>query len=91
MYNWNTDLSKFKSAEAKKIWQLIQMLEYGTRGEKISRIELIQYWPQIKDHLDPAVKRLIEYVIWGKLSLLPTSNSFWIDSSQLQKLQMPST
>jgi hypothetical protein len=90
MYNWNTDTTKFKTVTDKKVWELIQLIEYGTQGQKIKRKDLIKYGPRIKNHVEPAVKRLLEYVLWGKLSSLPNNNFFWDVSSPLQKLPITS-
>src|SRR5260221_83779 len=71
MYNWSTDTSKFKSKTDEKVWGIIQLLDYGVQDEKISKKDIIRFWPRIKDHIAPDVKRLLEYVIWNKVSSLP--------------------
>lgn len=77
MKNWNTDVGAFKSAKEKKIWQLVQMIEYGADGEKISSLELKNFWPQIKHQIDPINRRLYEFWLWGKISLPTTKKSWW--------------
>ena len=86
MYNWSTDTTKFKTKKDKKVWELIQKLDYGAHGEKISKKEIARFWPQIKNHIAPDVKRLLEYVLWQKVSSLPINNSFWLPSSKMKKL-----
>lgn len=78
MYNWNTDLKKLKKNPPRyTLWKLEQMINYGLDGEKLNREEVEKKWDNIKDHLDPYKKRAIEYLLWGKLYLLPNNLSFW--------------
>lgn len=37
MYNWNTDTTQFKNARRRKIWTLIQQLDYGSNEDVISK------------------------------------------------------
>src|SRR5258708_7747875 len=63
MYNWNTDTTKFPTAEAKKIWEITQRLDYGVHGQKIQQSEIMKYLQKIKNQIDPAMKRLLEYTL----------------------------
>ena len=85
MINWSTDEKKFKKEdpEGYKLWRITQLNNYGLDGEKLDRDEVKKAWPKIKDKLDPYAKRLIEYLIWGKLYLLPNNLTFW-NVSQLK-------
>ncbi len=79
MINWSTDEVKFKKANPKeyRLWRLVQLINYGLDGEKLSKSQLKKSWPLIKDKLDPYKKRAIEYLLWGKQYLLPSNLSFW--------------
>ncbi len=66
MYNWSVDTKKFKSKEAKTIWELEQMINFGLGGSKIDRKSLKKYWHKL--HLDPDRKRFLEYILWNKKS-----------------------
>jgi len=80
MFNWSTDEKTFKKKHPKeyRLWRLTQLINYGLEdGEKLDREEVQKAWPKIKDDLDPYKKRAMEYLLWGKLSLLPNNLSFW--------------
>lgn len=79
MYNWSVDEKKFKKNNPKKykLWKLIQTINYGLDGCKLSRTQLEKLWPSIKNKIDPYKKRALEYLLWGKQSLLPNNLSFW--------------
>lgn len=77
MHNWNTDVTKFKTPKAKKVWQLVQKIDYGLDGEPLSKKEVLTYWDDIKDQIDPEMRRLLEFYLWGKAYSLPTKNEFW--------------
>jgi hypothetical protein len=77
MKNWNTDVSKFNNPEDRKIWELIQKIEYGLDGQPLSKKEVLQYWDAIKTKIAPENKRLLEFFLWGKQYSLPTNNYFW--------------
>lgn len=79
MYNWSVDERKFKKEHPKeyKLWRLVQLINYGLDGEKLDREEVKAAWPEIKDQLDPYKARAIEYLLWGKLYLLPNNLNFW--------------
>lgn len=64
MYNWSTDESELKKDPAKQtIWRLEQLLNFGLNNEKISEVELRQYWSQL--NIDPARRRFIELLLNG--------------------------
>ena len=79
MYNWSVDEERFKKEDPKgyKLWRLTQLINYGLDGEKLDREEVKKAWPKIKDRLDPYKKRVLEYLIWGKLYSLPNNLTFW--------------
>ena len=79
MYNWSTDEKKLKKENPRgyKIWRLEQLINYGLDGEKLDREEVKKAWSKIKDNIDPYKKRLLEYLLWGKLYLLPNNLTFW--------------
>jgi len=80
LWHWSVDVKKFKkeNPEAFRLWRLEYLINYGVQeGEKLSKKEVIKYWPKIKDNLDPYKKRAMEYLLWGKLYSLPNNLSFW--------------
>jgi len=80
LWHWSVDVKKFQkeNPEAFRLWRLIHLLNYGIeKGEKISKKELKKVWPKIKSEIDPYVCRSMEYLLWGKLYLLPNNISFW--------------
>lgn len=82
MSHWSVDEEKFKKEDPQgyKLWRWVYLInERGLKpGEKIDKSELKKIWPKIKDKIDdPYKKRLIEYLLWGKISLLPPNISFW--------------
>ncbi|MBU0570147.1 hypothetical protein KKB40_05230 [Patescibacteria group bacterium] len=77
MKNWNTDASKFGSPKEKRLWELSQMINYGLDGEKLSEKELKENWEDLKALLDIGRARMLEYLIWGKIYLLPNRSKFW--------------
>ncbi|MEO0095870.1 MAG: hypothetical protein ABIL46_07600 [candidate division WOR-3 bacterium] len=66
MYNWSVDEKKFKKEdpEGYKIWRLIQLINYGTAGEKIDEREVRRYWSKIKDRIDPLYREFLELLLW---------------------------
>jgi hypothetical protein len=86
MYNWNTDTKELKkNPEKYTIWKLEQMINYGLDGEKIDKHQLVQFWPKLRNQIDPYKRRAIEYLLWGKLYLLPNNLSFWSASKKMSK------
>lgn len=79
MINWSTDEKKFKKSNPKeyKLWRITQLINYGLDGEKLDKNEVVKAWPAISDRLDPYKKRAMEYLLWGKLYLLPNNLNFW--------------
>lgn len=79
MVNWSTDEKKFKKSNPKeyKLWRITQLINYGLDGEKLDKNEVIKSWSAISDRLDPYKKRAMEYLLWGKLYLLPNNLNFW--------------
>lgn len=61
MYNWSTDVKQFKNKEAKEIWELEQLINYGLNGAKIARQRLFKYLPKLA--LDPKRRQFIELLI----------------------------
>jgi len=86
VYNWSTDITKFKNPKEKRIWELTQLIDYGLRGQKLSQKELKKYWPQVKTKIDPSNRRLYEFLLWGKKYSLPNKNVFWQKQPKAQKL-----
>lgn len=75
--HWSVDEETFKKKypEKYKLWRLAFEINYG--DEKLDKKEVIKAWPKIKDELDPYRKRLLEYLIWGKVYSLPPNITFW--------------
>ncbi|MFH1706277.1 MAG: hypothetical protein ABH867_05215 [Patescibacteria group bacterium] len=66
MYNWSTDEAKFKKrAPAKyKEWRLLQLINYGLQGERLSLSFLKQSWPRIKNQIiDRWVREYLEEIV----------------------------
>ena len=65
MYNWSTDTTELKKdSEKYTIWKLEQMVNFGLQGEKLSQKLLKKFWNKLT--LDPAKKRYLEFLLWGK-------------------------
>ena len=77
MKNWNTDTTKFKTKKDKKVWELVQKIEYGLDNETLSKKDVLKYWDDIKNTISPENRRLLEFYIWGKAYSLPTNLNFW--------------
>lgn len=79
MYNWSVDEERFKreDPEGHKLWRLAQLINYGLDGEKLDRKEVKKAWPKIVGRLDPEERRLLDFLLWNKVSLLPTRRFFW--------------
>jgi len=75
--NWNTDVSSFKNKRGKIIWELSQLINYGFDDKQLSEKNIKLYWKELKPKLDPERARMLKYLIWGKLSLLPSKKSYW--------------
>jgi len=87
MYNWSVDEKKFKRENPReyKIWRMEQLINYGLDGEKLEPREIKKNWSQLADKLDPYKKRLIEFLLWGKLYSLPDNLTFWNWSARTKK------
>ena len=69
MFNWSTDEEYFQKQDPKayEVWRLLQLINYGLDGEKLSRKELRKYWPKIKDKIaDSGIKEYLEEILWNK-------------------------
>ena len=58
MYNWTIDERKLKQNNPEKyeLWKLVQSINYGLDNHKLSKKQLIDAWPFIKNRLDPYKK-----------------------------------
>ena len=79
MYNWSVDEEKFKKEDPKgyKFWRLTQLINYGLDGEKLNREEVKRVWPTIENQIDPEERRLLDFLLWNKVSSLPPRRFFW--------------
>ena len=88
-YNWShIDEGAMKKADPEKyrLWRLTQMINYGRDGEKLDREEVKAAWPQIRDEIeDPYKRRVLEFILWGKLYSLPINETSWNTPRQIQK------
>jgi hypothetical protein len=67
MRNWSTDTAELKKDKKKyAIWRLEQMVNFGLDGEKISRAELIKFWPNLK--IDEYKKKFLALLLWPNQS-----------------------
>lgn len=68
MKNWsvNEKYMTKKSPKQYKIWKLEQQISYGLdKGEKISKRDLIKYWPMICNRLDPNRREFVKFLLWS--------------------------
>lgn len=79
IWHWSVDVKKFKkeNPEAFRLWRLEYLINYGLRGEKLSKKEIKKYWPKLKEKIDPEEKRLIEFFLWRKKYSLSARRFFW--------------
>lgn len=77
MKNWSTDTAKFRDDETKKIWELVEKMNYGFDGEKADGKEIRRYWNRIYPHLAPEVRRLWELWLWNRVYSLVNNASYW--------------
>lgn len=79
MYNWSVDEERFKKENPRsyKFWRLTQLINYGLDGEKLDREEVKNAWPEIVNKLDPEERRLLNFLLWNKVSSLPAKRFFW--------------
>jgi hypothetical protein len=66
MYNWNIDITLFRSKKKRIWWKLNQLINFGLGGEKVNLRLVKKYWDKL--FLDPKRKRFLEFLIWGRLS-----------------------
>lgn len=73
MYSWSTDELSFKKNNPiqYQIWKQIQLINYGTKDEKLDSQLLISEWAKIKPELDPLKASVIEYWLWGTQPSFP--------------------
>ncbi len=65
MYNWSVNLKRLeKDSVAYERFKLEQMVNWGLRGEKLSRKKLKKHWKHLK--LDLAKRRYLEDLLWPK-------------------------
>jgi hypothetical protein len=63
-YNWSTDTHRLKKDKAKwKKWRLEQLINYGLRGQKLSKSQLVKYWDQLD--IDPDKRNYLRFLLWG--------------------------
>ena len=91
MKNWNTDTAAFPSTRAKRVWELSQLINYGFDGEKVSKSELIAYWPELRGIIDPEKRRLFELLLWGKHYSLPVEKTSFFRQNEIRSLPIPTT
>lgn len=79
MYDWSTDKKRFKkeNPEGYRLWKLTQLINYGLDGKRLDEEDIKTVWPRIRDRLDPYKARYLEFLLWGKQSLLPYNINFW--------------
>ena len=57
MYNWSTDEEYLKQFPDKyEKWRLLQLINYGLDGERISLKRLRELWPEIKEEVLDEIK-----------------------------------
>jgi hypothetical protein len=67
MFNWSVDVQYFKQNSPQKYeqWRLIQLINYGLDGEKLSVKKLNKHWPEIKDKIiSKDIKNYLEFILW---------------------------
>ena len=66
MYNWSTDVQKFKKANPKAyaIWRMEQMINYGLQGEKLSPRLLKKNWDKL--FMDAPTRKYLEFLLWPR-------------------------
>ena len=80
LQHWSVDEKTFKKnhPEKYKLWRLTFNINGGLKkGEKLDKNEVKRAWPYIKNDIEPYLRRLLKFLIWGKLYSLPTNVSFW--------------
>lgn len=77
MKNWFIDENSFKSKKQKEVWELIHKINYGLNNQKISKSKVLEHWELLKEDINPYSKRVLEFLIWGRVYSLPTNLKFW--------------
>ncbi|MEK7119538.1 MAG: hypothetical protein AAB457_01000 [Patescibacteria group bacterium] len=77
MKNWSTDTNAFESPHKKRVWELVQGINYGFDGEEIHGEEVRRFWPEIVPHVLPESRRLWEVWLWSRIYSLPITRGFW--------------
>lgn len=65
MRNWSTDEKAVKkmSPDARNIWRLEQLINYGLEGEKLPIDQLKKYWSKI--NIDPSHRVFLQFLLHG--------------------------
>ncbi len=65
MQNWSTDEQAIKnmSPDARNIWRLEQLINFGLQGERLSVSQLKKYWSKIE--IDPGHRTYLEFLLHG--------------------------
>lgn len=67
MYNWSADTKELKKdSEKYAIWLLEQTVNFELNGTKLNEVLLKKYWSKL--FLDPARRRFLSLLIYGKLN-----------------------
>ena len=63
MYNWSTDIKKFKRHKKKyRIWEIEQMINFGLQNKKLNKDELKKIWPELD--IDELKKNYLAWLLW---------------------------
>lgn len=65
-HHWSVDEKTFKKRDPKgyKRWQMIQRINYGLDGKKLSIKALKTVWSDIRDSLDPFYRNALAHFLW---------------------------
>ena len=79
LWHWSTDVKRFKKENPRgfRLWRLEQLINFSLSREKISKKEIRNFWPKLKERLDAEGKRLVEFFLWKKAYSLPARKFFW--------------
>lgn len=72
-YLWDYDRKELEKTEQGRIKILERMINYGPGDEKIKLADVKKYWDKLD--LYPEQRRLMEFLIWGKVNPLPRNNN----------------
>lgn len=64
MHNWSCDIKALRkrSKRGAERFELEQKINYGLGKEKLSRKQLLHWWPRLT--LDPLRKRFLSFLLW---------------------------